>query len=96
MKLKEDSINKVTLQLLFLLYISVLRMKLLEHFRAGFVAALPYLAMAIVVQVGGHLADYVRRRGILSTTATRKVTTSGGNLSCVREHIKALFTRNKI
>ena len=71
-------------------------MKLLEHFRAGFVAALPYLAMAIVVQVGGHLADYVRRRGILSTTATRKVTTSGGNLSSVREHIKALFTRNKV
>ena len=86
----------MTLQLLFLQYISALKMKLLEHFRAGFVAALPYLAMAIVVQVGGHLADYVRRRGILSTTATRKVTTSGGNLSSVREHIKALFTRNKI
>ncbi len=45
---------------------------------AGFVAAVPYLAMAVVVQLGGHLADGLRRRGILSTTATRKATTSGG------------------
>ena len=49
----------------------------LSH-RAGFAAALPYLAMAIVVQVGGQVADYMRRRGITSTTSVRKICTGGG------------------
>jgi hypothetical protein len=31
-------------------------------------SALPYLVMAIVLQFGGHLADWLRSRGILNTT----------------------------
>ncbi len=34
--------------------------------------------MAIVVQVGGQVADYMRRRGITSTTSVRKICTGGG------------------
>ena len=31
-------------------------------------SALPYLVMAIVLQFAGHLADWLRSRGILTTT----------------------------
>ncbi|XP_032230700.2 sialin [Nematostella vectensis] len=39
---------------------------------AGFISALPYLIMSIFVQLGGHLADCLRRKQILTTTAVRK------------------------
>jgi hypothetical protein len=31
-------------------------------------SALPYLVMAIVLQFAGHLADWLRSKGILTTT----------------------------
>lgn len=34
--------------------------------------------MTIIVPSGGHLADYLRKRGILSTTMVRKVFNCGG------------------
>ena len=34
--------------------------------------------MTIVVPIGGMLADYLRRREILSTTAVRKIFNCGG------------------
>ncbi|XP_071455292.1 sialin-like [Hetaerina americana] len=51
--------------------------------KAGFLSALPYLAMAIILQISGHLADYMRSQhvsaggtresAIFSTTGVRKV-----------------------
>ncbi|KAL0266390.1 UNVERIFIED_CONTAM: hypothetical protein PYX00_008943 [Menopon gallinae] len=41
--------------------------------KAGFMSALPYLVMSIVLQISGHLADFLRSREILSTTAVRKI-----------------------
>lgn len=39
--------------------------------KAGFMSALPYLVMAIVLQLSGHLADYLRSEKILTTTQVR-------------------------
>jgi hypothetical protein len=41
------------------------------HFKlekTGFMSAVPYLAMAVVLQFSGRLADWLRARGVLSTT----------------------------
>jgi ACS family sodium-dependent inorganic phosphate cotransporter-like MFS transporter 6/7/8 len=40
--------------------------------------ALPHLCMTFVVPFGGHLADYLRMSGKLSTTNVRKVFNCGG------------------
>ncbi|KAL1239124.1 putative vesicular glutamate transporter eat-4 [Trichinella pseudospiralis] len=45
---------------------------------SGFIAALPHVIMAIVVLLGGQLADFLRSRRILSTTAVRKLFNCGG------------------
>lgn len=42
---------------------------------AGFLAALPYLLMALIVQSAGFLADLARTRGRLNTTQVRKLFT---------------------
>lgn len=36
--------------------------------KTGVMSALPYLVMAIVLQFAGHLADWLRSSGILTTT----------------------------
>nr|CAG4638404.1 EOG090X04X8 [Cyclestheria hislopi] len=51
-----------------------------SHFKldkTGFLAAIPYLAMAIVVQCGGQLADLLRSKWKTSTTLVRKLFTCG-------------------
>ncbi|KRZ05455.1 Vesicular glutamate transporter 3 [Trichinella zimbabwensis] len=45
---------------------------------SGFIAALPHVIMAAVVLLGGQLADFLRSRRILSTTAVRKLFNCGG------------------
>ncbi|UYV73767.1 SLC17A6 [Cordylochernes scorpioides] len=45
---------------------------------SGIIGALPHLLMTIVVPVGGHMADYLRRREILTTTSVRKIFNCGG------------------
>ncbi|XP_020712094.2 sialin isoform X1 [Athalia rosae] len=49
--------------------------------KAGFMSALPYLAMAIMISGGGYFADYLRERKILTTTQVRKVFNCGGFIS---------------
>ena len=44
----------------------------------SFYAALPHLVMTLIVPFGGQLADYLRRKEILSTTNVRKVFNCGG------------------
>ncbi|CAL1267336.1 unnamed protein product [Larinioides sclopetarius] len=50
----------------------------LEVDQSGIVGALPHLLMTIVVPIGGYLADYLRRREILTTTGVRKLFNCGG------------------
>lgn len=45
--------------------------------KTGFLSAIPYLAMAIVVQCGGQLADWLRSRWNVQTTKVRKIFTCG-------------------
>ncbi|ELK10342.1 Vesicular glutamate transporter 3 [Pteropus alecto] len=44
----------------------------------GLLSALPHMVMTIVVPIGGQLADYLRSRQILTTTAVRKIMNCGG------------------
>ncbi|KAL5007698.1 hypothetical protein ScPMuIL_016504 [Solemya velum] len=46
--------------------------------KSGILSALPHLVMAIIVPIGGQIADFLRTRGILSTTVVRKVFNCGG------------------
>eukprot|EP00795_Rhopilema_esculentum_P016420 gene16420-7827_t len=49
--------------------------------KAGFLSALPYLIMTIVIQLGGQLADFLRSSGRMSTTTVRKLFTAIGFMS---------------
>lgn len=44
----------------------------IELSSTGMLSALPYLAMAIVLQLAGHLADRLRTRNLMTTTNVRK------------------------
>ncbi|KAG7159931.1 inorganic phosphate cotransporter-like 6 [Homarus americanus] len=46
--------------------------------KSGFISALPYLVMWLFSIAAGQVADHLRARGILSTTATRKIFNSIG------------------
>lgn len=46
--------------------------------QVGMLSALPHLVMTIIVPIGGQLADYLRRKNILSTTTVRKIMNCGG------------------
>ncbi|XP_059471952.1 sialin-like [Neocloeon triangulifer] len=48
---------------------------------AGLLSALPYLAMAAVLQLAGHLADWLRSKQFISTTAVRKLFNCGAFVS---------------
>ncbi|CAH1100735.1 unnamed protein product [Psylliodes chrysocephalus] len=48
---------------------------------AGFMSALPYLAMAIIMQLAGQLADRLLIKKVLTTTQVRKLLTCVGFLS---------------
>lgn len=45
--------------------------------KAGFMSALPYLAMAIFIQFSGQLADRLQEKKILTTTQVRKLFNCG-------------------
>uniref|UniRef100_A0A8C0NH09 Major facilitator superfamily (MFS) profile domain-containing protein n=1 Tax=Canis lupus familiaris TaxID=9615 RepID=A0A8C0NH09_CANLF len=44
----------------------------------GLLSAVPHMVMTIIVPIGGQLADYLRSRNILTTTAVRKIMNCGG------------------
>ncbi|KAM6215992.1 vesicular glutamate transporter 3 isoform 2-T2 [Rhynchocyon petersi] len=44
----------------------------------GLLSAVPHMVMTIIVPIGGQLADYLRSRKILTTTAVRKIMNCGG------------------
>jgi hypothetical protein len=49
-------------------------------FQVGLLSAVPHMVMTIVVPIGGQLADYLRSRKILTTTAVRKIMNCGGTI----------------
>ena len=51
---------------------------------AGFLAAFPYILMAVVVQISGYVADTFRADGKLSTTQVRKIFTCGAYMGQVK------------
>jgi len=50
----------------------------LDLTESTFLASLPHLVMTIIVPFGGQLADYLRRKQIMSTTNVRKLFNCGG------------------
>ncbi|XP_033928242.1 vesicular glutamate transporter 1, partial [Melopsittacus undulatus] len=50
----------------------------LDISQVGLLSALPHLVMTIVVPIGGQVADFLRSRGIMSTTNVRKMMNCGG------------------
>ncbi|KYQ50598.1 Vesicular glutamate transporter 2 [Trachymyrmex zeteki] len=44
----------------------------------GVIGSLPHLLMTMIVPCGGLLADYLRKRGIMTTTNVRKIFNCGG------------------
>ncbi|XP_045207494.2 sialin-like [Mercenaria mercenaria] len=64
-------------------------------YQAGFLAAVPYLFMAIVVQGCGHLADYLRSKVQVSTEAVRKIFTCGAFIIQVVFMIGAGYTMTR-
>ncbi|XP_063531911.1 vesicular glutamate transporter 1 isoform X2 [Cydia strobilella] len=52
-----------------------------ETSATGWLSAVPYLAMAIILQVAGHLADWVLRKGYMSRTNVRKLFNCGAFLA---------------
>ena len=51
--------------------------------QVGLLSALPHMVMTIIVPIGGQLADYLRSRKILTTTAVRKIMNCGGTVDFV-------------
>ncbi|XP_069479595.1 vesicular glutamate transporter 2 [Ambystoma mexicanum] len=49
-----------------------------EISKVGLLSALPHLVMTIIVPIGGQIADFLRRKEILSTTTVRKIMNCGG------------------
>lgn len=58
-------------------------------------AAIPHLVMTIIVPFGGQLADFLRRKEILSTTNVRKVFNCGGFGGEAIFLLVVGYTRNK-
>ncbi|NXN96049.1 VGLU1 protein, partial [Rhinopomastus cyanomelas] len=49
-----------------------------EISKVGLLSALPHLVMTLVVPIGGQIADFLRSRGLMSTTNVRKMMNCGG------------------
>ncbi|XP_031342397.1 sialin-like isoform X2 [Photinus pyralis] len=59
-------------------------MKDILHFElgsTGVMAAIPYLAISITVQLAGQLADWLRERNVFTTTQVRKIFNCGAYIS---------------
>lgn len=73
-------------------------LKKILHFslqEASFISSLPYLTMVIVVQCGGHFADFLRAKNIVTTTAARKMFNTVGFISQAGFLVIVGYTTNK-
>ncbi len=78
LKMRIDEVQYAQHGLLEIAYQSTSSLGFLQ---SGFLAALPHAVMAVMVLIGGQLADFLRSRKILSTTAVRKIFNCGGLLT---------------
>ncbi|KRZ77784.1 Vesicular glutamate transporter 1, partial [Trichinella papuae] len=62
----------------------------------GFTSALPYLAMGILLQAGGYVADYINSKKIITLVLIRKLMASGGLFVQVLFTVILSFTVNYI
>lgn len=62
-----------------------------ETSQTGWLSATPYLAMAIVLQVAGHIADWILRKGLMSRTNIRKLFNCGAFISQVLQSKELSF-----
>lgn len=76
--IKEVSYNWVDLYNYYNVY--------LFHLQNGLFSSLPYLGKYVMAVASSYLADHLRQKGVLSTTATRKIFTTFGRLTC---HLQA-------
>ena len=60
------------------IYLHVKCLEIPFELQAGFFSALPYLIMALMVQIGGQIADFLRSKRVLSTSVVRKLFTCFG------------------
>ncbi|ENN75168.1 hypothetical protein YQE_08281, partial [Dendroctonus ponderosae] len=64
--------------------------------KSGFLSALPYLVMSILIQFSGQLADWLLEKRLLTTTQVRKVFNCVGFLSQTVFMLIAAFWSNRI
>ncbi|XP_044011343.1 sialin-like [Aphidius gifuensis] len=64
--------------------------------KTGFLSALPYLVMAIVLQFSGHFADYLRSNNYLTTTQVRKIFNCGAFLAQTIFMISTAFVESSV
>ncbi len=64
--------------------------------QAGFVSALPYLVMAITIQTGGHIADCLRRKQVLTTTVVRKLFNSFGKSAWITTCLSSIHVESSL
>ncbi|KRZ14949.1 Sialin, partial [Trichinella zimbabwensis] len=62
----------------------------------GFTSALPYLAMGILLQAGGYVADYINSKNIITLVLLRKLMASGGLFVQVLFTVILSFTVNYV
>ncbi|XP_066138412.1 sialin [Euwallacea fornicatus] len=64
--------------------------------KSGFLSGFPYLVMAIMMQFAGQWADWLRSKGILTTTQVRKIFNCSGFLAQTIFMMGAAFWSDKI
>lgn len=50
----------------------------MDSFQNGLLSSLPYFGKYAMAVISSHFADHLRKKGTLSTTATRKIFTAFG------------------
>ena len=62
----------------------------------GILSAAPYIVMAVVAPLTGWIADTLREKSILSTTATRKLVNTPGTLKLFIYLLFIFFLRSVV
>ncbi|XP_068903527.1 vesicular glutamate transporter 3-like [Tenebrio molitor] len=64
--------------------------------KTGFLSGLPYLAMAIMIQFSGHVADWLREKKHFPTTKVRKMFTCGAFVVHAAFMVAAAFSTSTV
>lgn len=94
--LKGNSIKMINQYLKFLLKFNQTDVLDFDMGNTGIMAAIPYLAMTIMLQFAGQWADWFREKGILTTTQVRKIFNCGAFLAQTIFMLATAFWLSKI